>query len=221
MEAPLEADQRRPPGVGLGELHRVLHGFRAGVEQRHLPPLAHPRHQPLGQLDVGLVRDHGEVGVGEPPGLPLDRLDHLRVGVPDQLAPQSAREVEHRVAVHVRERGTASSVDHGGHVDVEGVADHLLLASEELARALQVRGQPDGGHRDPGLPRQVRQQPSIGGGEAGLTGARCEQQCADLGVRVGQREAVAAAADRPDEGRRGDPPTVPRARAPPAPTGWS
>ena len=70
----------------------------------------------------------------------------------------------------------------------------LLLAGgdQPLARALQVGGQPDGGHRDPGLAREVRQQPPVGGGEAGLARAQPEHELADRPVLVEQRQVDGA-----------------------------
>src|SRR5438094_768970 len=66
VEAALEAEDGRPPGGGPGELHRVLHRLGPRVEQGDLAIRdARQFDQPLGELDIGLVGDDGEVGVGD------------------------------------------------------------------------------------------------------------------------------------------------------------
>src|SRR5207237_981233 len=80
------------------------------VEERRLPRPAErrEREQPLGDVDVDLVRDDGEVGVEEPRRLLLHRLDDVRVRVPDVEAADAAGEVDDRVAVDVGQRRAVS-----------------------------------------------------------------------------------------------------------------
>ena len=67
-------------------------------------------------------------------GLPLHGLDHLRVGVADELAAQPGGEVEQRVAVDVGERGAvALGRSRPGDVDVERVGGRPRLALEDAA----------------------------------------------------------------------------------------
>ena len=80
VEGALEGDHRRALRVGARELDRVLDRLGARVEERRLRGLANRRErgQPLGELDVDLVRDDREVGVREPLELRLRRLDDAR-----------------------------------------------------------------------------------------------------------------------------------------------
>ena len=86
------------------------------------------------ELDVDLVRHDGEVGVGELRGLALHGLDDLRMRVPDQQAAEPAREIEHRVAVDVGDRGAEPVIDDRVHVQVERIAHDPLLALDDRAR---------------------------------------------------------------------------------------
>ena len=125
MEAALEAHHRGAARRRAGELHRVLHGLRPCVEEGCLAvAAAGDVDEAFGQLDVGLVRDHREVGVRDLGSLPLHRLDDLRVRIAHQLAAEAAREVHPRVAVDVGEPGALAVVDDGRDMDVQRVADH-------------------------------------------------------------------------------------------------
>ena len=98
MEPAFEADHRRPARVAARELDGVLDGLGAGVEERGLRRAGErsDRRQPLGVLDVDLVRDDREVGVEEARGLLLHRRDDARVRVADVEAADAAREVDER-----------------------------------------------------------------------------------------------------------------------------
>ena len=77
MEGALERDHAGASGVQARELDRVLDGLGAGVEERcaRLTGDRRERAQPLGELDVRLVRNDREVRVEEASGLLRDRLD--------------------------------------------------------------------------------------------------------------------------------------------------
>ena len=109
VEGALEGDHGRPLRVRAGELDRVLDRLGAGVEERRLGGAGdrRDRDQPLGELDVDLVRDDREVGVREARELLLRRLDDARVRVADVQAADAAGEVDERVAVDVGERRAA------------------------------------------------------------------------------------------------------------------
>ena len=96
VERPLERDHRLPPGVQARELDRVLDRLGARVEERRarLARDRHERAEPLGELDVQLVRDDREVGVEKALRLLLDRLDDPRMAVADVRDPDAADEVD-------------------------------------------------------------------------------------------------------------------------------
>ena len=134
VERALEADHRRTTGVGARELHCVLDRLRASVEERRLPRPAErrEREQPLGDVDVDLVRDDGEVGVEEPRRLLLHRLDDVRVRVPDVEAADAAGEVDERVAVDVGQRRATRLLDDDRQEDRQRLGNDPLLALEDL-----------------------------------------------------------------------------------------
>jgi hypothetical protein len=106
VERALEGDHRRPLRVQPRELDGVLDRFGARVEERRLGRAAERRalDQPLGELDVGLVRDYGEVGVREARDLLRRGLDDPRMAVADVQTADAAGEVDEDVAVDVRDR---------------------------------------------------------------------------------------------------------------------
>src|SRR5215211_201943 len=115
VEAALERDHGRALRVRARELDRVLDGLGPGVEERRLR-VRHRRElaQPLGQVDVGLVRDDREVGVAEALQLVLCSLDHARVRMPDVETADAACEVDEGVAVDVGQCGALAALDHDG-----------------------------------------------------------------------------------------------------------
>ena len=137
MEAALEADHGRPARVAARELDRVLDRLGAGVEERRLGRAGERRDrvEPLGVLDVDLVRDDREVGVEEARGLLLHRRDDARMRVADVEAADAAGEVDERVAVDVGDGRAAALGDHDRQVEPERVGDHPLLPLGDLARA--------------------------------------------------------------------------------------
>ena len=137
VEPALEADHGRPARVAARELDGVLDGLGARVEERGLRRAGErsERRQPLGVLDVDLVRDDREVGVEEARGLLLHRRDDARVGVADGEAADAAREVDEAVAVDVGHGRAAPVRDHDRQVEAERIGDDALLPLGDLARA--------------------------------------------------------------------------------------
>jgi hypothetical protein len=137
VEPALESDHGRPARVATRELDGVLDGLGARVEERGLRRSRErsDRGQPLGVLDVDLVRDDREVGVEEARGLLLHRRDDARVGVADGEAADAAREVDEAVAVDVGDGRAAPFRDHDREVEAERVGDHALFPLGDLAGA--------------------------------------------------------------------------------------
>ncbi len=136
VEGALEDDHRRPLRVRTRELDRVLDRLGTGVEERRLGRAAERGEldHALRQLDVDLVRDDREVGVGEVCELLLRRLDQAGVRVPDVQAADAAREVDERVAVDVRERGAAAFGDDDRVDEGQRPRDHAFLPLDDLLR---------------------------------------------------------------------------------------
>ena len=136
VEGAVEADHGRAAGGQLRDLDRVLDRLGAGVEERGLLGAGdgRPFEQPLGQLDVGLVRHHREVGVQEAVDLGVQRGRHRLVGVPHVQAADAAGPVQEGVAVHVGDGDAVSVVDHDRQVDALRIGDHALLARQDLRR---------------------------------------------------------------------------------------
>ncbi len=137
VEGSLERDHRRAAGVRARELDRVLDRLRARVEERRLrrAPERRDLDQPLGQLDVDLVRDDREVGVGEARRLLLHRLDDSRMGVADVQAADAAGEVDEGVAVDVGDRRAPPLRDDDREVDGQRIRHDAVLAGEDLLGA--------------------------------------------------------------------------------------
>ena len=137
VEAALEADDRRTASVRARELDRVLDRLSPRVEEpgSRLARDGRERREPLGESDVILIGDDREVGVGEAPGLFLDRLDDPRVRVADVQAADAAGEVDERVAVHVGERRAAALGHDELAVDGQRLGDHTLFPLQDLAAA--------------------------------------------------------------------------------------
>jgi hypothetical protein len=142
VERSLERDQRGPLRIEASELDRVLDRFRARVEERRLRGTVEgrDRDEPLGELDVVLVRNDREVGVEESRCLFLHRFDHARMRVPDVQAADAAREVDERVAVDVGEERPVPFGDGDRQDELERVGDDLCLARGDLARARPRNG---------------------------------------------------------------------------------
>ena len=137
MERPLEGDDPLPLRVEARELDRVLDRLGAGVEEgaARRPADRDEGPEALGELDVALVGDDREVGVEEAVDLLGDRLDDARMIVADVRDPDSADEVDERIAIDVRDRGTARSIGDDRPVDDERVSHRVPLALEDLAAA--------------------------------------------------------------------------------------
>ena len=156
MEGALERDDALALRVQACELDGVLDRLGAGVEER-AARLAGDRGehtQPLGELDVALVRDDREVGVQEPIGLLGDRRDDARMVVPDVRDAHAADEVDERVAVDVRDRGASRAVGDDRLVHDERPRDRMPLALEDLAAARTRNLRPDLDHAGRGHARQ-------------------------------------------------------------------
>ena len=89
VERAVERDDALPLRVEPRELDGVLDRLGAGVEERaaRLAADRGERAEPLGELDVALVRDDGEVGVEEAIDLLGDRLHDARMVVPTFATP--------------------------------------------------------------------------------------------------------------------------------------
>ena len=134
MEGALERDHGRAAGVEARELDGVLDGLGARVEEGRLggPAEGREREQLLRELDVRLVGDDGEVGVGEAAELLLGGLDDAGMGMAGVQAADAAREVDEDVAVDIGQRRAAALVRDDRQHDRLRVRDHALLALEEL-----------------------------------------------------------------------------------------
>ena len=137
MEGALERDHRRTLRVEARELDGVLDRLGAGVEEGGLGGAAErrERQQPLGELDVRLVRDDREVRVDEAGHLLGRGLEDARMRVAHVQATDAAREVDEDVAVDVGERGAAAFLRHDRDRDRLRVRDHARLALEDRGGA--------------------------------------------------------------------------------------
>ena len=137
VEGAFERDHGRPTRVRARELDRVLDRLRPRVEEGGLGGAAErrDRDQALGKLDVDLVRDHREVGVGEARELLLRGLDDPGVRVPHVEHADPAGEVDERVAVDVGEGRAPRFGGDDRQVDRERVGDDARLPLEDLLRA--------------------------------------------------------------------------------------
>ena len=137
MERAVERDDRLPPGVQPCELDRVLDRLRPRVEER-APRLTGDRckrAEPLGDLDVELVGDDGEVGVEKALGLVVDRLHDPRMPVPDVQHADASDEVDERVAIDVRDGRSPRLGRDDGRVNEQWLRNGLPLSFQNLAGA--------------------------------------------------------------------------------------
>ena len=137
MKGTLECDHAVSSRVEPGELDRVLDRLGARVEER-TPGRSRDRDErsePLGQLDVTLVRNHGEIGVKKSRGLFRDRLDDARVVVPDVRDSHATDEVDERVAVHIRDGRAEGFSGDDRPVHDEGACNGVPFPLEDLASA--------------------------------------------------------------------------------------
>ena len=149
--AVVEDDDRLPPGVGAGDLHRVLDGLGTGVEQRRAL-LVVARRQPverLAHVDVALVRRDHEAGVGEAGDLLLHPGDHGVGRVADVDHRDARAEVDQRVAVDVDEHAAARPLDEDGQRRADAARDRCVRrAGDQLVergRGSRSRGGAPGG----------------------------------------------------------------------------
>ncbi len=126
VEAAVEGDDRRAAGGGAGDLHRVLDGLGAGVQEDRLLVFAAAGRElaePAADLHVGLVGGDHEALVQVLVDLRVDRVDHgLRV-VAEVLAADAAGEVQVADAV--------------GAVDVGALGGVATIAGAATPRATQ------------------------------------------------------------------------------------
>ena len=136
VERAVEGDHRLASRGVPGDLDGVLDSLGAGVEERGLLGARdrRPLEQPLGELDVGLVRQDREVGVEEAVDLGMQGRRHARVRVADVQAADAARPVEERVAVDVGDRAAGAPIDHHGRDEALRRGDDTLLARDDRAR---------------------------------------------------------------------------------------
>ena len=109
MVGVVEDDDGVAAGVPAGDLHGVLDGLGAGVEQRRALVVVAGGEpvERLAHLDVPLVRGHHEAGVGELGDLGLHPRDDLGGGVADVDDGDAGAEVDELVAVDVDEDAAA------------------------------------------------------------------------------------------------------------------
>ncbi len=142
MIAVVEDHHAVASGELAGDLDRVLHRLRAGVEQDR-PLLEIPRRQPvelLGDRHVGLVgRDH-EAGVRIPLDLVAHRGDHSGVRIAQGGDRDARGQIDQRVAVGVDDHTAAG----GDHLDRHGMSDPWRhggrLPGEEAGRTRAGNG---------------------------------------------------------------------------------
>ncbi|MCY1430008.1 hypothetical protein D9M71_459440 [compost metagenome] len=107
-----EGDHAGAAGGGTGDLHGVLDGFGAGGHQQGL--LGEVTRYALGdlfaELDVGLVGQHLEAGVGQLGQLLLDGLDHFRVQVAGVQYGDAAGEVDVLAAIDIPHGGVLGAL---------------------------------------------------------------------------------------------------------------
>src|SRR5207344_712724 len=93
-----------------------------------------PLDQPLGQLDVGLVRQDREIGVEEPVDLRVEGRRDARIPVAHVQAADATGPVEEGVAVDIGDRAALAPVDHHGGDERLRRCDDALLARDDRAR---------------------------------------------------------------------------------------
>src|ERR1700687_3691609 len=106
MESVLEANYRRALGISPRDLDRVLHRFRAGIEDdRFLGSLSGgKRVQFFRQRDIAFVRSHREAEVQVLLELFPQCRHHARRAVADVETTNPAGKIEIAIAVHILER---------------------------------------------------------------------------------------------------------------------
>ncbi len=146
-----EGNHAGTAGGGAGDLHRVLHGLGAGGDQQSLlgEITRHPGVDLLAQLDVRLVGQHLEAGVGELVQLVFHRLDDLRVQVAGIQHCDAAGEIDELAALHIHHAAVlrvvgkdrvdlADATGNGGdtalHQGFVGLAHKLLGSRSSSAR---------------------------------------------------------------------------------------
>ena len=136
VEAAPEPDDLLPPGRGLGQAQARLH--RLGAAREELDAREPLRRDRGHQLEEARARLGGEAAEGQPLGLALQRLDVVRVAVPDAPHRDARDEIDVLVAVLVPQ-GRAAAASHGQpRVEREGLVagrDVARLARHDLARA--------------------------------------------------------------------------------------
>ena len=147
MERVREREHGGPAGRGARDLDGVLDRLGAGVEERGLDRSAdrRPRRQPLGELDVRVVRDDREVGVQEAVDLRVHALGDRGVRVSDRQAADAACEVEEGVAVDVGEGRARGALDEDRDDERLGACHDGFLARDPVARdrAWDLSSDPD------------------------------------------------------------------------------
>ncbi len=116
MESADERDVARPASGKPSELHRPLDRLSARVGEEHLGRNAGEdlRLESLSELDLRLVVEICARHMEEPPGLLLDRGDHLGVGVAGRDHRDAGGEIQEPVAVYVGDPAALAPVHHKG-----------------------------------------------------------------------------------------------------------
>ncbi len=174
VEPALERDHRLAPGMGPGDLDRVLDRLGPGGDEDRLRWLAGrgDRVEPFGQLDIGAVGVHLERGVGEPVHLFLDRGNHPRVVVPGVEHRDPAGEIDVAVAFDVPQLGVERAFDKARVHGRNPARDGLFAAGLKFGIAGHGNRFPFGrgtSGRRPGLDRCARRVKLFGSHRAGLS----------------------------------------------------
>ena len=119
VEGAVEGDHGAAPGIGAGDLDRVLHRLGAGIHEQRLGVRdRHQAVQALGQFDIAVIGHDLEGGVGEALFLRGHGGHHLGVAVAGVEHGDAAGEVHVAAAVDVPDlrvvRPVGERAGHGG-----------------------------------------------------------------------------------------------------------
>src|SRR5207302_3950305 len=136
VEGILERDHAGPAGGVAGDLHRLLDGLGARVDEHHLlgDAARRDRAEALGEADVGLVREHVEGRVEHALRLRPDGRHHFGVVGARVESADAAREIDVAVAIDVDQGGAPGRGDEDGVLLVDAAGNVLLAEPCELSR---------------------------------------------------------------------------------------
>ena len=133
VEAALEGDDPRSPGVEAGQLDRALHGLGSRVGEEHAGRLAERRdaRQLLAEFHVARLVEVSGRDVDQPLGLLLDRRHHRRVAVTGGDDRDARREVEEPIAVDVDDHVAGAGFGDQRVGPRQGGADGCVVSRDE------------------------------------------------------------------------------------------